>query len=250
MERAERLSAYLDKSLEPSAMLAVEVELVRDPALAAQLERLREHDALLRQAFDAPTHEAVPDHLLAMLTTPAAKPEAQIFNLATEREKLAGRSPAPTQNRWRYAMALAATLVLGLFVGSWMQPGTSGDPLTTSTAFNQTLDATPSAQTVALDAATKLTPVMSFARGDGQLCRQFTLDAPSHHQAGISCRNANGWSVEALVPHAPTSGSGGYQTAGGAEDDGLGAVFATLKAGDPLDAAAEQAMIRKGWKAR
>lgn len=252
MDITERLSAYLDGALDPAEMAAVETDAARDPAVAAELARLQDHDAVLRQAFDAPMGEDVPEHLLAMLRPAASKAEAKVFNLAAEREKRAVvAAPEPRSNIWRYVTAMAATLVVGLFVGTQMpRGGEGGDPLATSLAFNKTLDATPSARTVALNASSKLTPVLSFARGDGQFCRQFTLAGPARQHSGIACHGGKGWSVEALVPHTPATSAGGYQTAGGAEDDELDAVFTTLKAGDPLDAAAEQAMIRSGWQAK
>ena len=189
-------------------------------------------------------HQPVPDHLLALLAPPVP-----VIDLAAERERRAARVAAPAPRWGRYGAALAATLVLGVLLGTEVPRPSSDGILTTSAGFSARLETTPSAQAVALNDGAKLTPVLSFVRRNGQPCRQFALDAGNRQQAGIACRAGGRWTVEALVPHAPSVNGGGYATAGGA-DDGLDAAFAALKAGDPLDTKAEAAVIARGWKAR
>ncbi len=90
------LMAYADGQLAPDRAAAVEGLLARDAQAAARLAEIRDQNRLLRDGLDAWLAEPMPERLLAAATPPARS------------------SAAPW---WKPALAMAATLVLGLAVG-------------------------------------------------------------------------------------------------------------------------------------
>jgi hypothetical protein len=238
--RDERLSAWLDGALDESEAKALQVELARDPVLAARLAELQGSDAALRAAFDAPMAEPVPDRLTALL---GDAPSATVIDFAAAKAKReAAAKPAPVRRDWTKWVALAATVVGGFFMIA--QPGIAPKQDAAQVALNAALDGTASGQPVALAGGGRVTPRLSFVAKDGRYCREFA----SGGQAGIACRGDSGWKVEAMVKDdAAQNSEGGYATAGGGRA-GLDQVYARLGAGDPLDAAGEKALIAHGWK--
>jgi len=90
------LMAYADGQLAPERAAAVEAALAHDPHAAARVAEIREQNRGLREGLDDWLAEPVPERLLA-----AARPPV-----------------AASATHWlRPALALAATLVLGLAVG-------------------------------------------------------------------------------------------------------------------------------------
>jgi anti-sigma factor RsiW len=90
------LMAYADGQLAPERAAAVEAVLARDAQSAARVAEVREQNRLLREGLDTWLAEPSPERLLAAAAAPA---EA---------------TAAPW---WRPALAMAATLVLGLALG-------------------------------------------------------------------------------------------------------------------------------------
>lgn len=253
MDSTERLSAYLDDALDPDDRAALEAELAADPVLAAELARLRGNDGLLREAFAMPGEDAAAarmrEAIAAATAGRSAAPTADVVDLGAVRERRRATGQSPTQ-RWAWPTAAAATLVLGLFVGNRIHApgGEPTGPIATSAAFDTALDRTPSSRSASVRTG-RVTPVLSFAAGDGRFCRQFVLAGQPDEKAGIACRDARGWTIEALAPHKPGKASEqGYETAAGPENDGLDVAYSRLKGGDPLDGAAEQRLIRDRWR--
>ncbi len=90
------LMAYADGQLAPDRAAAVEGWLARDAHAAARLAEIRDQNRLLRAGLDAWLAEPIPERLLAAAVPPAR----------------AGAAPW-----WKPALAMAATLVLGLAAG-------------------------------------------------------------------------------------------------------------------------------------
>lgn len=242
MDSFERLSAWLDGALDPEDAAALEAELATNPALAEQLAQMQATDASLRAAFDAPMHEPVPDRFTALLGDP---PTAEVIDFAAAKARRQAAKPAAPRRNWQAYAALAATVVFGFFFLG--QPGLGPRPDAAQVAFNKALETAPSGQQVALGGGKSLTPRLSFAAKDGRYCREFA----SGDQAGLACRGASGWTVEAMAKDdGPKAGGeeGGYATAGGG-GAALDQAYAKLGAGDPMDTAREQALIANGWKA-
>jgi hypothetical protein len=104
----------------------------------------------------------------------------------------------------------------------------------------------PSGAHVTLASGRTFTPVMTFASRDGGLCRQFGLDGPGGREAGLACRtDGKAWRLAAMAAGAPAASAGGYRTAAGPGDDAVSAMADRLIQGEPMDAAAEAAALRR-----
>jgi Anti-sigma factor NepR len=235
IDQTERLSAYLDGALSPDEASALELELAQNPQLADQLAQLSAADAALRQAFGGVVDEPVPERLSDLLEKPRT---AEVYNLAKERAKRAERTKLPARFDWRAGVAIAATLLIGIFSFSQVSegPGSRGDPIQVA------LDTTASGTKASLKDGRTLTPRLSFAAADGRYCREFALGV----QDGIACNGKEGWKIEALVKGSSgDAAEGGYATAGGST--ALDSVYRRLGAGEPVSVAEEKTLISKRW---
>jgi hypothetical protein len=169
------------------------------------------------------------------------------FNVISMRPQPGSASNDNTKSWLRVGGAVAASLILGVLLGT--QFATSGDGNLTSAALNKALNTVQSTQTVSIESGETITPQFSFAKAGGGYCRQFNLTGNTGSKSGVACRKERDWIIEALMPGGQTaSAEGGYVTAEGPVNTGLEKVIATLRAGDPLDGAAEAEVIARGWK--
>ena len=236
------LTGFLDRELDPVDHAEVEARAKRDPDTAARLVRLRANDDLLRAAFASPTHEGVPDRFAAVI-------DAGLANAPlTSLHRRAHRPGNDNQPRWWHlGGAVAASLAIGVVLSMQLVPGASD--ATMSASLSTALSATPSLQTVTLATGERMTPQLTLAQNGGGYCRQFRLASASREMAGVACRSKGPWSVEALVPAGSNdSAQQGYVTAEGAEPSALDGVINSRRAGDPLAAAAETALIARDWR--
>ncbi len=237
MNGDDKLSAFLDGELDAEQLAEIKSRAERDPLINAKLERMRETDELVCAAFDAPMHEDVPDRFIAAVDNGLSR--------------LPGSAIAPpladndNGKRWWYTGgAAAASLALGLLLGSQIMPTQTGNA-----SMFIALDSTPSATVTQIGSGQDLTPQLSFARIGGGYCRTFTLSAASKSKAGLACKTKGQWSIEALVP-ATVSGSAdiGYVTAEGPAATGLDEIIAELRDGDPLGKSEEAIQLERGWE--
>ncbi|HRL37125.1 MAG TPA: hypothetical protein PLH50_09895 [Ottowia beijingensis] len=149
-------------------------------------------------------------------------------------------------------------LAVGGFLGhAWQGPGTAGPVLAEAgqivrePALALALEAAPSGRRLPTgDGQVEL--VASFARADGQVCREFAAARPApvaRDEVGVACREADGqWRLAFLrhAPHAATPG-GGYQTASTALHEAVDAFIARELPGGALNAEQEQARLLRGW---
>lgn len=229
MNDEELLSAYLDGELDEARMAEVEARLEQDAVFAARFERLGAADDAVRAAFDPVLELPVPGRLIATARGTELPP------------------PAANDNRrafWLGGGAIAASLVAGLLF--FAQPQGSGDDV--QLALNAALESTPSGQTVEVPGQGRLTPQLSFASNDGGFCREFALADAGKSRVGLACRSGGKWSVEALVQGGRVQGEG-YATAGEAQGT-LDRIEQAKRAGDPLTAQEEAALIARNWASR
>ncbi|MEZ5743176.1 MAG: hypothetical protein R3D89_05460 [Sphingomonadaceae bacterium] len=228
----ERIAAFLDGALDDAELAAFKAELERDPALAAEVERMMGNDALLREAFAGPVEQGVDDALLARM------------GLAEEDHPaapLAANDNPPFWRRWQVPLggAIAAALALTLIFTTQQGAG-----------FDAALDGTPSGQIAALDGGQELKPLLTFRAGDGRFCREFSIGKDDAGGTGIACRSGNSWQVEALDKGATELARGSeIALASGEDGAGLDAAYERLQAGDPLGAERESALISGDWQA-
>jgi Putative zinc-finger len=226
----ERLMAFADGELSGAERAEVEAALAEDASLREKLAAHQRLRTRLSAAFDGALDEPVPGSLLAA----AAKPRgAAVVNLA---ERRAGRWSA---REWG---AMAASLVLGLFIGVGVMNtqaplvAQSESGLIARGALADALETQ-----LASDESDVVRIGLTFFDTGGRYCR--TFDLTEGGAAGLACRDGDAWNVTMT-----TAGAGGGEVRqAGASEQILSAVDAMI-AGEPLDARSEVAARDGGWR--
>lgn len=227
----EMLMAFLDGELDEIRRRRVERALEADPVLRARLETQRRLRERLAAHYGPVMEEDVPERFRLMLDT-------RVADLAAARARRA-------RPLWQTAMALAATLVLGLVLGRALPgeggpAGFEGGAMIARGELAEALD-TRLASAQPADAATRIG--VTFARADGSLCRTFQSPALD----GLACREEAGWRLVVTA-----AGDGGASTEFRQAGSGSALVMAAaqeLMADEPLDAAGEARARDSGWRA-
>ena len=236
----EMLMAYADGELDLVASAEIEAAMAKDPAVARAVERHRKLAGKVRVAYDGVLKEPVPAELAALVADPG---DARVVELAAARgaRRIAvGRWQLPA---WT---AMAASVLLGLFVGLLLFRGSSAP-------YEETGRGLIARGELADGLATELASApgrsgvhigVSFRSRGGEFCRSFTYEheAPL---AGLACHMGEDWKIRVLT-EAPAS-SGELRTAASMPMAVLQAVDASI-AGEPLDAAAEEKARAAGWR--
>lgn len=162
------VNAFVDGTLAPARVPAVEAAAAADPVLATRIATAQRHNAQLRDAFDSWLTEPVPERLIAATAAPAA-PRAR---------RIAPWMPM--------AAASAAVLALGVGIG-WF-----GRDLTLQRAGTPTTFTREAALTHALYATDINRPVEIWAAEEARLVRWlsrrmgFPVRAPDLNSAGYA----------------------------------------------------------------
>lgn len=223
MTRDERLMSYVDGELTAEERAGFEAELAADPALRREAERQQALRRRLSAAFDPVLQEPVPLQL----------------TLAAQAANASGRRWGPQQ--WG---AVAAAAIVGVLVGRTILP--EGGPLAARQGalvirgeLASALDRKLAAETGAIQVG------LSFSTQDGRYCR--TFQSTPDRLAGLACRQAEGWTAQALTAWTPGAAQG-YRTAGSETPAPVLAAVDGLIAGPPLDAAEEVVARDRGWR--
>jgi hypothetical protein len=137
-------------------------------------------------------------------------------------------------------VAIAATLILGIFVGQQIETGavvTRDGVLVAHGRLASVLD-TQLAATQPGSGAVRIG--LTFRARDGDICRTFTSD----RLQGIACRGDDSWR---LVNTAAGERATPYRQASSG-DIGIMAAAQAMMAGAPFDRTAEAAARARGWK--
>lgn len=234
------LLAWLDGELSADEAARVAAAVAADPRLSALADAHRAVAEQLLAEFDPILAETVPARL--QVVTEVTLPPAAVTDLAAVRAARAAQTSPP--RRWLPQLAaLAASLAIGLLVGraglesgapGLVVPGAGGlqaaGPL--AIALDTQLAATPDAGAVQV--------AISFRDSQGRVCRSWQAE----RQEGIACRAGDGWAVTAALARAPQA-DGRYRMASG---PGVAALVDAMIAGEPFDAAQEQAGRASGWR--
>jgi hypothetical protein len=228
----ELLMAYADGELDPLMTRRIAGLVADDPALAAQVARhraLREH---VHQAFAPVADEPLPDRLTALLQS----------NVHTLVPPPAKRDRGSTwMPRAGIAAAMAACLMLGVAVGTSVDRGPvriENGGLFAGGRLATALEQVPSGGSGPVRVA------LSFRDADRRYCRVFGTTGLD----GIACRDGDGWRLrQARSVGVVPATSPAYAQAGSA-DPTLMAAAQDMMAGAPLDAPAEAAARRAGWR--
>ena len=248
------LMAYADGELGANDAARVEAAIAADPALAERLAAERRLRAALRDHLDPVVREPIPDELTAMIAAAAQEREPEtdietdarkIVNLAAARaarEEDATFQPSGLRQQWRSGLAIAASLVLGVVLGTQLHPGGSivqkDGMLVASGSLSEALE---NQLASAQDESNELRILTSFQREDGDYCRVFEAVPTS----GIACKTGGSWILErtSASTHRQTSE---YRQAGSAES-ALMQAAQEMARGAPLDSAQEEAARSQGW---
>ncbi len=232
MNADEKFFAWLDGELAGAEAAEIEARVAADPELAALAEQHRAMQARLASAIDTVTATPVPERL----RTVALLPESNVVDLSERRPR---RLPALPQ--WA---AIAATLVLGILVGTLM-PRDSNAPVEVRKGTMYAGRDLDRALDTELASAPSDGPVrigLTFRDRAGDICRSFTASAAT----GLACRHDGRWQVRGLFPVGEGQ-SGDYRMAAGI-NPGLAALLDSTMAGEPMDGAQEAEARKSGWR--
>lgn len=257
----ETLMAYADGELDPSERSAVERAMREDPQVAAAVERHRALRAKVFGAYAGVLEEPVPERLRPV-PAPAAAPRVLSLDAARQARRQAAAPPAPAaaprRQAWFQWGALAASLVVGVLVGSAWLGGAGGTDGKGNGAWisadaqgrllaGETLADALSNQLASAQAQGPVRIGTSFATRDGRYCRSFRLQGG----AGLACREDAGWRIpvfkEGAANEDATSGNAYRQAASEMPVAVLEAIDERIE-GPALDAQAERAARERGWK--
>lgn len=245
----ETLMAFADGELDEKTRREVELALRRDPALA---EKVRQHKALRSNVFNAfasTLDEEVPQRLQA------AARSGKVVHLDSVRQLRTAPPPPPVPEKtgwtWTEWGALAATLVVGVLLGTIGAKGIGGDEqlagfdnragvLTAKGRLAQALTQQ-LASSAALDPNVKLG--VSFVSKEGTYCRSFMLPST----AGLACRSGSEWRIPVLTNGAMGAATQ-YRQAGAALPAAVLEAIDERIVGQALDANAERAAQKQGWR--
>lgn len=230
MTEEEKFFAWLDGELDPAEAAAMESKVAACPELKRLAEQHRALGSQLSGAFDPIASEPVPERLQAAL-----RPSADVVDFAAAKR---ARS-MPSLPQWA---AMAATLVLGVFLGTMVPQGSApvavqGGKLYASASLNRALDSE-----LASAPQGDVRIGLTFRDRAGEICRSFTGSAGS----GLACREGGRWQLKGLFA-APEGQASDYRMAAGM-DPNLAALVNSTMAGEPFDAAAEEAAKRRRWQ--
>jgi len=232
----ERLAAFADGELPEDEARAIESLVAASPELARQVAAHRALRLRLAAHFDPILTAPLPDHLVA----PLAQPGPQVVDFARARQQRNSRRGIARWS-WLGVPALAASLVLAVMLPQRDQDETMliGGRAYASWPLADALDSQLSAPQP-VSGQTRI--LLSFKDGAGTYCRGFS----SEKQAGIACRDEDGWQLRKLIGGSQATG-GDYRQAG-SEDAALMALAQSMAPGEALDAGQEQAAKARGWR--
>lgn len=233
MNADEKFFAWLDGELAGAEAAEVEARVAADPGLVALAEQHRAMQARIGKALDTVAAAPVPERLRTAAAAPAA---ANVIDLDAERSRRFAALP-----QWA---AIAATLVLGIFVGTLVPHG-SGAPVEVRNGTiyaSRDLDRALDTELASAPTGGPVRIGLTFRNAQGDICRSFTATAAS----GLACRDDGRWRVRGLFPTAEGQSSD-YRMAAGM-DPGLAALLDSTMAGEPMDSAQEAQARKSGWR--
>ncbi|HYF22002.1 MAG TPA: anti-sigma factor [Caulobacteraceae bacterium] len=246
----EILMTYADGELDAESAARLEAAMEADPTLAERVARHRRLRGSVAGAFAGVTDEPVPERLLDAVRGGEARP-AEVLDLAAARARKAAPPPSGKPKAdWRAWAAIAACLVAAVLVfrGPFPAVGSKGalieasaDALTARGALASALDRQLAS---APEAGAAVRVGFSFKASDGAFCRTFQAE---QGLAGVACKEKNRWRVR-MATTAGAAAPGEYRQAGSETSPAVLAAVDAMIVGEPLDAEAEAAARKRGWK--
>jgi hypothetical protein len=242
----EKIAAYADGELGPEEAAQVEAAMASDPTILKQVEAHRALRDQLRAHFAPMLDAPVPGHLTALLGTLDEKDK--VIDLAAVRRAREEAKPAiAPQRRWLTGGALAASLALGLVLGTQVPRGAGDAPIVRDGGqliAGGALDTALANQLASDQQGKDVRILLSFEDRAGRYCRSFE-DATT---AGIACHNGTGWAIERLQSRRDEgTAQGQYRQAGSAGRDIMEA-SQNMALNGALDVEAERKARDSGWR--
>ena len=244
----EIIMAYADGELDDTTRFQVEMAARQDPALA---EKIRQHQLLRSNVFGAYVSlldEEVPQQLQAAVRS------GKVVHLDSVRQLRMPppRPPVPEKQGWAWPQwgALAAALVVGVLaggIGTQQLGGTAQLASLENGSGALRADGKLAAALTRQLAGTAQDPELrlgvSFVGKDGNYCRSFMLPK----MAGLACREGEQWRIPVMA-NSVAAKEGSYRQAASALPAAVLDAVDERIAGKPLDAEAERAALKQGWK--
>lgn len=254
----EKLMAYVDGEFDDLEAEEVRKALRTNAEAQERIKIFRKSTSLLQEAYDAPFHEEVPQHLINGIKN------FKVDTVDAPRPRLIDIIASWFQvTSWQPIHALAFSMILMIGIGTgWFAAGLSKPELTAYSPmfqggdFSRGLETTISGVSFNIDDRhASVTPIATFLDNHGHYCRQYEVVHPGNGSSppsyGVACRTESGaWltrvSVMAEPPDfSPAELKDNYVPAG---DDELAAtIFSNLMAAPPLSIEQEEDIIRSRW---
>ena len=238
MNEDEKFFAWLDGELSGTEATDMEARVASDPRLQRLAEQHRALGARLRGAFDTVAAAPVPQALRQAVEAPSNVVDLGSWPGRLRMPNLFG--PVP---QWA---AMAATLVLGIGLGTMVGNGGAGNSpvelrggeMYAAAALDDALER----QLASAGTADAVRIGITFRDQAGAICRTFAGSTAS----GLACRRGDDWQLRGLF--AAPEGQGADYRMAAAVDPNLAALVDSTIAGDAFDARQEEAALCGGWK--
>jgi hypothetical protein len=234
----ETLMAFADGELDDARRAEIAAAMTLDPELARRVDAHRAIRARVKEAFAPVLAEPVPDRLRA-----AAMVRGTVVNFPG-----VGARGSTIRRRAREWTALAASLLVGLFIG-WrvFSPAeplmvAEGDALVARGVLAGALD---SQLASAQSPASEVLIGVTFRSREGRFCRSFVL--ADQQIVGLACHADGDWRIAATALTEVPAGE--IRQAGTALPPAIAAAIEDRIAGATFDAAAERDAQASGWAA-
>ena len=231
----EKFFAWLDGELDAAEAAQVKAEVATEPRLMRLAEQHRTLGTRLRKTFATVAAAPLPERLAK-----AVEPRpAQIIDFGLRRARRGSWMPLP---QWA---AIAATLVVGVLVGTTLIGERGGSPVEVRGGTIYAAAGLDRALDTQLASAGDVEGVrigVTFRDSAGVVCRSFT----EQRSSGLACREGQNWKLRGRFV-APEGQGGDYRMAAGT-DPKLAALIDSTIAGDAFDAAREKSARDRGWR--
>lgn len=241
----ETLMAYADGELDAPVAKEVEAAARADPRIAERIASFGRTRDLLKEAARARASDPLPPQLEAKVreTLRSARAEAPDSSKVTAFRQSWERGSNFRPTTIAASIALAAGLAGGFFVAQNRDgaDGLRGAAFPTPEIAGA-LDTLPSGRTQDVDGG-EFQAIASFMNSDGELCREFELQAPElGRMVSVACHSDTGWQ-QRLALIEDVAPDGGYAPASSLEM--LDIYLGSIGAGAPLSSDDEAAALRE-----
>lgn len=245
----EEIMAYVDGEADAATRSRIDSAAHDDPALARQIDAERALREQLRGHFAGLAAETVPPRWEAMIRA-AVEPDpadraATVVDLAAVRSNRHAEAPharSASRTRMWFGAALAASLVLGLFVGTQLQTKSPFLAEQGALVARGDLAAALDTQLASAQVGAPVRMLATFRNRDGDLCRAFSGPEAS----GIACHSGSSWRLLHVLPGV-SADRAEYRQAR-SEDVEVMALAQQMAVGDPLDSPQEEMAKEHGWR--